>query len=84
MQKNRNLAEWMMKPFVVNKSQQAVQLQPCNNQAIDMTFQVWEHAQKSKIFLSNKACFLILLRIVFNFFNKKNSPFHALFLHFKY
>ena len=74
----------MMKPFVVNKSLEAVQLQPCNNQAIDIIFQVWEHVQKSKIFLPIKACFLILLRIVFNFLNKKNSPFHALFLHFKY
>ena len=52
-------------------------------QAIDIIFQVWEHAQKSKNFLPNKAYFLILLRIVFNFLNK-NSLFHALFLHFKY
>ena len=40
-------------------------------QAIDIIFQVWEHAQKSKFFLPNKACFLILFRIVFNFLNKK-------------
>ena len=52
-------------------------------QAIDIIFQVWEHAQKSKIFQPNKAYFLILLRIVFNVLNK-NSLFHTLFLHFKY
>ena len=55
----------------------------CIHRAIDIIFQVWEHAQKSKIFLPNKAYFLILLRIVVNFLNK-NSLFHALFLHFKY
>ena len=38
-----------------------------HEQAIDIILQVWEHAQKSKIFLPNKACFLI----VFNFLNKK-------------
>ena len=32
-------------------------------QAIDIIFHVWEHAQKSKIFLPNKACFLILLTL---------------------
>ena len=52
-------------------------------QAIDIIFQVWEHVQKSKDFLPNKAYFIILLRIVFNFLNK-NSLFHALFLHFMY
>ena len=54
-----------------------------SHQAMDIIFQVWEHAQKSKFFLPNKAYFLILLRIVFNFLNK-NSLFRALFLYFKY
>ena len=39
-------------------------------QAIDIIFQVWEHAQKSKIFQPNKAYFLILLRIVSTFWIK--------------
>ena len=71
----------MSSGFITNSydSARLQQIQAYNTQAIDIIFQVWEHAQKSKIFLPNKACFLILLRIVFNFLNKKIALFMLYF-----